>query len=116
MNTFEERVQRTIEQLQHESFRAIASDITQKRMAWLDRILPEKPGYDQFTPREVYELLFFENMQLERSELPVVSESPDEIVWLSRNRCSLLEACIALGLDTRTVAEKRSSEPILPRI
>ena len=103
MNTFEEKVQRTIEQLQHESFRAIASDITQKRMAWLDRTLPDKPRYGQFTPRQAYELLFFENMGLARDELPVVSESPDEIVWLSRNRCSLLEACLALGLDTRTV-------------
>jgi tRNA(adenine34) deaminase len=119
MNTFEERVRRTIEQLQHESFRAIASDITQKRMAWLDRTLPEKPGYDQFTPREAYELLFFENMQLERSELPVVSESPDEIVWLSRNRCSLLEACIALGLDTRKVCRpvnEKATQAFLSRL
>ena len=66
MNTFDERVRRTIEQLQHESLRAIASDITQKRMAWLDRTLPEKPGYDQFTPREAYEMLFFELLQSRR--------------------------------------------------
>jgi len=119
MNTFEERVRRTIEQLQRASFQAIATDITQKRMAWLDRTLPEKPGYDQFTPREAYELLFFENMQLERSDLPVVSESPDEIVWLSRNRCSLLEACIALGLDTRTVCRpvnEKATQAFLSRI
>jgi tRNA(Arg) A34 adenosine deaminase TadA len=119
MNTFEERVRRTIEQLQHASFQAIASDITQKRMAWLDRTLPEKPGYDKFTPREAYELLFFENMQLERSELPVVSESPDEIVWLSRNRCSLLEDCIALGLDTRKVCRpvnEKATQAFLSRL
>ena len=119
MNTFEERVRRTIEQLQRASFQAIATDITQKRMAWLDRTLPEKPGYDQFTPREAYELLFFENMQLERSDLPVVSESPDEIVWLSRNRCSLLEACIALGLDTRQVCRavnEQATQAFLSRI
>ena len=119
MNTFEERVQRTIEQLQQGSFRAIASDITQKRMAWLDRTLPDKPGYDQFTPRQAYELLFFENMGLARDELPVVSESPDEIVWLSRNRCTLLEACIALGLDTRTVCRpvnEKATQAFLSRI
>jgi tRNA(Arg) A34 adenosine deaminase TadA len=36
----------------------------------------------------------------------------DEIVWLSRNRCSLLEACLALGLDTRKVcrAKRKLSE------
>jgi len=119
MNTFDERVQRTIEQLRHESFRAIASDITQKRMAWLDRTLPEKPGYGQFTPRQAYELLFFEHMGLARDELPVVSESPDEIVWLSRNRCTLLEACIALGLDTRTVCRpvnEKATQAFLSRI
>ena len=119
MNSFEERVQRTIEQLKHESFRAIATDITQKRMAWLDRTLPEKPGYDQFTPREAYEMLFFEHMKLERSELPVISESPDEIVWLSRNRCSLLEACIALGLDTRKMCRpvnEKATQAFLSRI
>ncbi len=119
MSAFEERVQRTIEQLQHESFHAIASDITQKRMAWLDRALPQKPGYDQFTPRQACELLFFENMGLARDELPVVSESPDEIVWLSRNRCTLLEACIALGLDTRKVCRpvnEKATQAFLSRI
>jgi len=119
MNTFEERVRRTIEQLQHESFRAIASDITQKRIAWLDRTLPQKPGYASFSPRQAYELLFFESMRLDPNELPVVSESPDEIVWLSRNRCSLLEACIALGLDTRKVCRpvnEKATQAFLSRI
>ncbi len=70
-------------------------------MAWLDRALPEKKP--QFTPRDAYELLFFEQMKLERDELPVISETEKEIVWLSYNRCSLLEACVALGWDTRQV-------------
>jgi tRNA(adenine34) deaminase len=119
MTAFEERVRRTIEQLQRESFHAIASDITQRRMTWLDRTLPEKPGYDQFTPRQAYEMLFFEHMGLARDELPVVSESPDEIVWLSRNRCTLLEACIALGLDTRKVCRpvnEKATQAFLSRI
>jgi tRNA(adenine34) deaminase len=119
MTAFEDKVQRTIDQLQHTSFHSIASDITQKRMAWLDRVLPEKPGYERFTPREAYELLFFENMGLSPDELPVISESPDEIVWLSRNRCSLLEACIALGLDTRKVCRpvnEKATQAFLSRI
>jgi len=119
MNVFEEKVRRTIEQLRHQSFQAIASDITQKRMAWLDRVLPEKPGYEQLTPREAYELLFFENMQLDPSELPVISESPDEIVWQSRNRCSLLEACLTLGLDTRKVCRpvnEKATQAFLSRL
>jgi tRNA(Arg) A34 adenosine deaminase TadA len=119
MTAFEDKVRRTTEQLRRETWRAMALDITQKRMAWLDRVLPEKPGYDRFTPREAYELLFSENMELDLSELPVVSESPDEIVWLSRNRCSLLEACIALGLDTRKVCRavnEQATQAFLSRI
>lgn len=119
MTAFEDKVRRTTEQLQRETWRAMALDITQKRMAWLDRVLPDRPGYDEFTPREAYELLFSENMELDLSELPVVSESPDEIVWLSRNRCSLLEACIALGLDTRKVCRavnEKATQAFLSRI
>ena len=119
MNAFEHKVRRTIEQLKQASFHAMALDITQKRMAWLDRALPEKTGYDRFTPREAFELLFFEQMKLERNELPVVSESPGEVVWLSRNRCSLLEACLALGLDTRQVCRavnEKATQAFLSRI
>jgi tRNA(Arg) A34 adenosine deaminase TadA len=119
MDTFEQKVRRTIEQLQHSSFHSIASDITQKRMAWLDHNLPEKTEYDRFTPRDAFELLFFANMGLERSELPVMSESPDEIVWLSRNRCTLLEACTTLGLDTRLVCRpvnEKATQAFLSRI
>ena len=119
MDAFEHKVRRTIEQLQHSSFHAMALDITQRRMAWLDRALPERSGHDPFTPREAYELLFFEQMSLRRDELPVISESPDEIVWLSRNRCSLLEACLALGLDTRQVCRavnEKATQAFLSRI
>jgi len=97
----------------------MALDITQKRMAWLDHTLPGKPEYGEFTPRDVFELLFFENMGLERNELPVISESPNEIVWLSHNRCPLLEACVTLGLDTRKVCRavnEKATQAFLSRI
>lgn len=119
MVSFEDKVRRTIERLQHDGFDAIAADITAKRMAWLDRTLPEKKALDQFTPRDVFELLFFEQMRLERDELPVVSETEEEIVWLSYNRCSLLEACNALGWDTRKVCRpinEKATQAFLSRI
>jgi tRNA(adenine34) deaminase len=119
MISFERKVERAVHQLRNEGFRAMAEDITQKRIAWLDRVLPEKPGYDRMTPREAYELLFFEHMELSPDELPVVSESPDEIVWLSRNPCSLLEACRRLGLDTRKVCRpvnEKATQAFLSRV
>jgi hypothetical protein len=103
VSVFEDKVKRTIQQLQRDSFRTIAASITEKRMAWLDRTLPEKQARAGYTPRDAFELLFFEQMGLGRDELPVVSETETEIVWLSCNPCPLLEACNALGLDTRKV-------------
>jgi len=119
MTRFEDRITRTVEQLQREPYRAIALEITRKRMAWLDRALPAKTGYDKFTPRDVFELLFFENMGLDRNDLLVIAESPDEIVWLSRNRCTLLEACHTLGLDTRNVCRpvnEKATQAFVSRI
>jgi len=113
------KVKRTIEQLKIGDLRAMSSEITEARIAWLERTLPERPGYDRFTPREAYELLFFDNMQLDPRDLPILHESPDEIVWLSENPCPLLEACIALGLDTRTVCRsvnEKATQAFLSRI
>ncbi|HOG45094.1 MAG TPA: hypothetical protein PLJ35_10305 [Anaerolineae bacterium] len=67
----------------------------------------------------MYELLFFAHMGLEPSDLPVVSESADEFVWLSRNPCTLLEACLALGLDTRRVCRpvnEKATQAFVSRI
>jgi len=119
MNTFEDKVRRTIEQLQHGSFQTIAADTTKKRMAWLDHTLQEKKTYDKFTPRDVFELLFLEQMRLERDELRVISETEKEIVWLSYNRCPLLEACNILGLDTRKICRpinEKATQAFLSRV
>jgi tRNA(Arg) A34 adenosine deaminase TadA len=110
MTTFEEKVTRTIAQLQHEDCHTMATSLMEKRMVWLDRNLPEKSVYEQFTPRDVFNLLFFDKIELKPEELPVIKESENEIIWQSYNRCSLLEACHSIELDTRkvcrTVTEK----------
>lgn len=77
--------------------------MAQKRISWLNQTLKDKKDDESFTPREAFELLFFENMELKREELPVITESNKEIVWLSYNRCPTLEACNKLGFDTRKV-------------
>jgi tRNA(adenine34) deaminase len=45
-------------------------------------------------------------MALSRDDLPVVSESAHEIIWLSLNDCPTLEACKQLGLDTRQICRE----------
>ncbi len=103
MDTFADKVARTVAQLRRGDYHAMGAEIARRRRQWLEHVLPGKAGCEGYSPRQAYELLFFEQMGLEPSELPVVSESADEIVWLSYNRCPLLEACRALGLDTRKV-------------
>ncbi len=98
---FGDKIKRTIQRIQGEEYSSIAARITAKRMAWLDRTLPTVKLVRNLTPRDVFELLFFEHMGLEREALPVVSESDQEITWLSTNPCALLAACQELGLDTR---------------
>ena len=37
------------------------------------------------SPRDAFEMLFFDYMGLSEKEVPVLSESPGEIVWASAN-------------------------------
>jgi tRNA(Arg) A34 adenosine deaminase TadA len=72
-------------------------------VAWFKENRLGIEGLNSPSPRRVYELLFFDYMSLSAEDLPVVSESQEEIEWLSLNACPTLEACQALGLDTREV-------------
>lgn len=100
---FASRVQCQIDRLQHCAYRDIEAEVAQKRRAWFrqpDRIIarPDRP-----TPRQAFDLLFFDYMRLSPDDLPIVSESETEIVWQSANLCPTLEAVKALNLDTRIV-------------
>ncbi|HSD84840.1 MAG TPA: nucleoside deaminase [Anaerolineae bacterium] len=116
---FTSKVQRQLERLQHCSYRAIEAEVAQKRVAWFqqpDQILPR---LDRPTPRQAFELLFFDYMGLSPVDLPIVSESETEIVWRSVNPCPTLEAVKALGLDTRVVcraAYERSTQAFVSQL
>ena len=96
--------------LRERSLRELEAETTAKRMGWLE-------GRADFlrsasiTPRLLFETLFFEYMGLTRADLPVVSESGEQITWLSRNPCPTLEACTRAGLDTRTVCKGAYERP-----
>jgi tRNA(adenine34) deaminase len=100
---FTSRLQRQIERLQHCSYQAIEAEVAQKRLAWFRQCDQIAVRNEYPTPRQAFDLLFFDYMGLSPGDLPIVSESETEIVWQSANPCPTLEAVKALGLDTRTV-------------
>jgi tRNA(adenine34) deaminase len=100
---FELKVKQQIDRLTNQSCRVIEAEVIQKRIAWLNQNYV-RPGQDFCpTPRQAYELLFFDYMGLVAADVPVISETATEIVWRSLNPCPTLAACQSLGLDTRRI-------------
>jgi tRNA(adenine34) deaminase len=119
-------------------YRAIERQRSRKRLEWLAGRgypsaaptvgLPETPGggaaapgapvsapvmpATPVSPREAYELLFFDYMGLDPAQVPVIEESPERIVWLSSNECPTLAACRRLDLDTRQVCKATAERPV----
>jgi tRNA(adenine34) deaminase len=104
-------VAREIERLRAQDLRMIEAEVTAKRRAWLRRHLPDPASLGEVSPRQAYEYLFRDYMGLSLADLPVISESEREIVWRSKNACPTLEACRALGLDTRSVCRSAYEKP-----
>ena len=118
-NEFELRVRQQIERLETYTYRAIEAEVTEKRLFWFKQNHPDINKRNRPSPREAYKMLFFDHMGLSEEELPVVSETETEIVWLSLNRCSTLEACKELGLDTRQVcraAYEKSTQALVSQL
>jgi tRNA(adenine34) deaminase len=105
MEPFEAKVKAQIEKLQSCSLREIEKSVTLKRLDWWAS-QPSRINASQITPRKAFECLFFEYMGLSDGDLPVISESENEIIWQSRNPCPTLQACIQMDLDTRIVCKK----------
>ncbi len=116
---FEAKVQDQLEQLQTSGVRAVEAGIAARRLAWLRQHVPPVKEPGSVTPRQAFELLFFEHMGLDPTDLPVVSETEREIVWRSLNRCPTLEVCARLGLDTRQVcraANEKATQVFLSQL
>ena len=116
---FEQDVQKQIDRLTTKPYQEIESQVTRKRINWYrhnaGKITRDHPG----APRGAHDLLFFEYMGLAETELPVLSETDDEIIWSSRNSCPTLEACWRSGLDTRIVCRavyERSTQALISQI
>ena len=105
MDAFEEQVQQQIDRLQQKTLREIEQAVTEKRLNWWANHSDLKPT-GPVSPRMAFERLFFDYMGLKKEDLPILSESENEITWASKNPCPTLEACSRLKLDTRTVCRQ----------
>jgi len=116
---FADRVERQIAGLRERPWPALEREVAARRIAWAEARLPVAGGAGTWTPRRAFEVLFFDYMDLKAADLSVVSESDDEIVWESRNPCPTVEACRALGLDTRKVCRavyEKSTQALVSRL
>jgi tRNA(Arg) A34 adenosine deaminase TadA len=123
VDEFERRVQNQVERLGSKSFRMVEAEVTAKRLDWFKQHAEQVAGrWDADrapSPRDAFEMLFFDYMGLAEDEVPVLSESPTEIVWASANPCDTLEACARLGLDTRVVCRavyERSTQALISQL
>ena len=99
-------IQEQVDRLKSRTYREIGEATTRKRLAWLNEHFAPRENLKLITPRKAFEILFFDYMGLAPSDLVVVKESDQEIVWLSQNPCPTLEACQVLDLDTRLVCQQ----------
>ena len=101
-SAFDQAVERQVRKLDTSTLAELERAIADKRRRWVEQLgvrwLTPHP-----TPRAAYELFFARYLEVDLAEVPVVSQSPDRIVWRSVNPCPTLEACARLGLDTRLV-------------
>lgn len=100
---FEQLTKEQITRFRTQKYGDIERSVAQKRIDWVHNTY----GFDRndFTPRQAFEILFFEYMGLEPSSIPVVSETAELIEWSSQNRCPTLEACDNLKLDTKKICK-----------
>ena len=110
---YEERIQRIADQLRacRGDYGSIHEELDRKRQAWWeangDTLRLSGP-----LPRQAYTMFLLLHLGLDPAEVPVVYEDERCIVWRSFNFCSMLEACIRLGLDTRQVCREGTEESV----
>lgn len=116
---YKSEVGATVQKLSQKSFAILEAEVIKKRVAWFKKnFVGWVSGYLP-TPREAFEMVFFQYMNLSEKDIPVVSEMTTEIVWWSTNPCPTLDACQQLGLDTRVVCRsiyEKSTQALISQI
>ena len=102
-NDFDSKVNQQVARFKKDKYQVIESEVSKKRISWFKQNHKDINDNKPVSPRKAYELLFFKYMGLSEKEVPVLSETETEIVWSSINKCTTLEACKKLKIDTRKV-------------
>jgi tRNA(Arg) A34 adenosine deaminase TadA len=116
---FEAKVEQQMERLKRSSLGEIEKEVAQKRIDWVTQNHPMLGKGALISPSQAFETLFFNYMGIPAEELPVLSETGDEIMWRSLNPCPTLEATRRLSLDTRQVcraAYEKSTQAFLSQL
>jgi len=110
---YEQRIQRTVEQLRacRGDYRLIHEELDRKRQAWWEANR-DALRLEGSLPRQAYTMFLLEFLGLDPAEVPVMYEDERLIIWRSFNFCSMLGACIRLGLDTRQVCREGTEESV----
>lgn len=100
---FDQLIEEQIKRFQTQQYRDIEQSVAQKRIDWVKRNYGR--ANNDVTPRQAFEILFFEYMGLEAPSIPILTETEVLIEWSSQNRCPTLEACKVLALDTKIICK-----------
>jgi len=113
MDKQEQKIQKKIKELNdcQGNYKKINARLKRKRLRWIKEN-KDKLNLTSSLPRQAYEILFFQYMNLDPREVPVIYEDEKKIVWRSYNFCPVLEACKKLKLDTRIVCKKGLEESV----
>jgi tRNA(Arg) A34 adenosine deaminase TadA len=116
---FERQVERQVERLQRGTLRQMETQVAERRIRWFVENYPQAGQAGTPSPRRAYELLLLDYLGLDEEQVPVRSETEDEIVWSSVNDCATLAACERLGLDTRQVCRavyEKSTQALISQL
>jgi tRNA(adenine34) deaminase len=105
VDPFEQSVLREIARLRGASDEELLAHdrrSAEKRVEWIRERMKALALPEEDILAVAYEL-FLERLGISPREAPIVRADGNGIVFHSRNRCPTLEACRALGLDTRRV-------------
>jgi ribosomal protein L4 len=97
-----------------EGWRALAAEVFSKRLKWYDEV-KHKLDLKGSDVEKALRLLMLK-VGIREEEVKIVYKSERKIVFRSFNRCPVIKACEAVGLETREVCKKvyeRSTEEFI---